>query len=39
MNTQFCRVPDCVLRTSGANQNILDNLNHILASSPQLARV
>ena len=39
LNAQFCRVPDCVLRTSGANQNILDNLNHILASSPQLARV
>jgi hypothetical protein len=39
LNAQFCRVPDCVLRTSGANQNILDNLNHVLASSPRLARV
>ncbi|EPR7071003.1 hypothetical protein ACU79V_004733, partial [Enterobacter hormaechei] len=39
LNAQFCRVPDCVLRTSGANQNILDDLNHALASSPLLARV
>ncbi|EQA8970642.1 hypothetical protein ACX9QM_002118 [Enterobacter hormaechei] len=39
LNAQFCRVPDCVLRTSGANQNILDNLNHILAFSPRLARL
>ena len=38
LNAQFCRVPDCVLRTSGANQNIMDNLNHVLASSPRLAR-
>lgn len=35
LNAQFC----CVLRTNGANQNIFDNLNHILASSPQLTRV
>ena len=39
LNAQFCRVPDCVLRTSGANQNIMDNLNHVLASSPRLARL
>ena len=39
LNAQFCRVPDCVLRTSGANLNILDDLNHALASSPLLARV
>ena len=35
LNAQFC----CVLRTNGANQNIFDNLNHVLASSPRLARV
>ena len=39
LNAQFCCVPDCVLRTSGANLNILDGLNHALASSPLLARV
>ncbi|WP_370614864.1 hypothetical protein NMD21_00505 [Citrobacter portucalensis] len=39
LNEQFCRVPDCALRTNGANQNIFDNLNHVLASSPRLARV
>ena len=39
LNAQFCRVPDCVLRISGANLNILDDLNHALASSPLLARV
>ncbi|WP_427035194.1 hypothetical protein [Citrobacter youngae] len=39
LNAQFCCVPDCVLRTNGANQNIFDNLNHVLASSPRLARV
>ncbi|ECA1369633.1 hypothetical protein ENB89_17745 [Salmonella enterica subsp. enterica serovar Idikan] len=38
-NAQFCCVPDCVLRTNGANQNIFDNLNHVLASSPRLAQV
>ena len=39
LNAQFCRVPDCVLRTNAANLNIFDDLNHDLASSPLLARV
>lgn len=39
LNAQFCRAPDCVLRTSGANLNILDGLNHDQASSPPLVRI
>ena len=38
LNAQFCRVHDCVLRTSGANLNILDDLNHDQASNPLLGR-
>ncbi|SBZ96059.1 Uncharacterised protein [Klebsiella quasipneumoniae] len=39
LNAQFCCEPDCVLRTSGANLNIWDGLNHVLASSHRLGRV